>query len=264
MTRQTVIRDKLAQMQMTVSEAAQLCGITPETMGVLHGGSQTLPSLAARVARGLGLTSEEARQIGHALDLKTWRRRADETARGGLDFDPLWYEHYNRHDADKYRPPAAYLAISPLAEWCGRHCTSVNEVLKTVQPDADKPLTVSRVNYDSNAEVRADIIRRVAEHTGMSEAQLSMPRLPNSLERADVGYVASIAHMEEAQKRSGKTNKQLGAALGCGRGAWQQVRNRVAHGSCIHAETARAVAKALGVDFYALWRPERITRGSVV
>lgn len=264
MTRQTVIRDKLAKMGLSVSEAAKLCGITPETMGVLDGGGQTLPSLAARVARGLGLTSEEARQIGHALDLKAWRKRADESARGGIDFDPLWYEHYNRQDADKYRPPAAYLAISPLAEWCGKHCTSVNEVLKTVQPDTDKPLTVSRVNYDSNAEVRADIIRRVAEHTGMSEAQLSMPRLPNSLERADVGYVASIAHMEEAQKRSGKTHKQLGAALGCGRGAWQQVRNRVAHGSCIHAETARAVARALGVDFYALWRPERITRGSVV
>lgn len=87
----TWLRIRLDELGMTTAEAAAVCGVSVATMGIVVGGSPTLPQLAIKIGKGLRLTREEVKPLGKPLDARLW-------GRDGLpkppkvDVDPEWYK----------------------------------------------------------------------------------------------------------------------------------------------------------------------------
>lgn len=89
------LAQELKDRGMTVRQAAMACGMDMATMTVLADGGKTLPQLALKVARGLGLKREQARQIGQALDATRWPKKQRDgmglAVPQKIDIDKEWW-----------------------------------------------------------------------------------------------------------------------------------------------------------------------------
>ena len=66
------LKNEMAQRGMSLTEACRRCDMDKATMEILLAGGETLPRLALKVGRGLGLTREQTETIGQPLQSASW------------------------------------------------------------------------------------------------------------------------------------------------------------------------------------------------
>lgn len=91
MVRDNGMKTRLEELGITAQQAASICDISGTTMEIVVSGYPTLPQIAIKIAKGLGLTREEAKPLGQALDAKKWGRDGLPKA-NPVDADPEWYK----------------------------------------------------------------------------------------------------------------------------------------------------------------------------
>ena len=66
------LKGELEKRGMTVEDACKACGMGMKTMDILVNGGVTMPTLALKVGRGLGLKQSQVKQLGKPLDRRNW------------------------------------------------------------------------------------------------------------------------------------------------------------------------------------------------
>lgn len=261
---QTIIAEKLKEKGLTVQEAAKLCGVTGQTMSVLNDGWKTLPSLAIKVARGLGLKPEEAREIGHVLNRRTWERLENRKLRD-MDFRENWWEKihtnepeekvdtfYSRKEATRKQRKDAGIFINVLAvsEWAAGRMTNCNELVKTVTG-----FDLCVLNGGQPMRARQEAIEKLAAFMHMSVEEITLSHKPQGRDAMDVSYLGKLDAIEEAvgnlDVSHGVASRRAGEPATFIDSTWE----RAGRMTLFTPQVARRFARALGVDFFEIFQP---------
>lgn len=256
----TIIRDRLEAMRMSTSQAAKMCGISGETMSVLEAGYRTLPSLALRVAAGLGLTAEETEQIGQALDKKRWERNVEAKATG-IDFDPLWAQKQAPASKPEQKPKrkrwdraqVPHLNIRAVSEWAAGRMTNANEVCRAATGFNTCEVTGTRLR---DGDKRQELINQVAAAMGLEPEEITITgRVPTARENRDVMYWLRLEDLIDVVEATGKTTARLCREAGESPNFLSTVVGRARKGEAFLPETCRRVAKVMQMGYYELFEP---------
>lgn len=257
---QNVVRDKMETMGLTTREAAQRCDISAATMSVLEAGYRTLPSLALKVAAGLGLTTDEAEQIGQALDKKRWQLNV-ETKATGIDFDPMWAQKQAPTSKQEQKPKrkrwdraqVPHLDIRAVSEWAAGRMTSANEICRAATGFNASEVTGTRLR-DGNK--RQELINQVAAAMGLEPEEITITgRVPTARENRDVMYWLRLEDLIDGVEATGKTTARLCRENGESPNFLSTVVGRARKGEAFLPETCRRVAKVMQMGYYELFEP---------
>ncbi len=266
MERQDIIRNKLEEKGLTVQQAAKLCGVTGATMTVLEDGWQTIPSLAIKVARGLELTQEEARKIGHVLSRSRWET-VENTKVRGLDFNPRWYtkldkvpeeeKQYNSFSGEmdakrktRQKKTHKYINILVVSEWAAGRMTNCTELVELVTGQK-----LYDINRESALKGRDDYIRKVADTVGMTFEEITLDHKPAGRDGMDVRYLGNVEKLLQAAKELDVSMEKASKRHGVSGTFASSVLDRSKMGTLFAPATARKMAEILEKDFYELFIP---------
>lgn len=261
---QTIITDKLKEKGLTVQEAAKLCGVTGQTMSVLNDGWKTLPSLAAKVARGLDLKPEEAREIGHVLNRRNWERLENRKFRD-VDFRENWWEKIHAHEPEekvdsfysrkeatrKQRKDAGiFINVLAVSEWAAGRMTNCNELVKTVTG-----FDLCVLNGGQPMRARQEAIEKLAAFMHMSVEEITLSHKPQGREAMDVSFLGKLDAIEEAMSNldvsHGAASRRAGEPATFIDSTWKRAEQM----TLFTPKVARRFARALGVDFFQIFQP---------
>lgn len=114
----TWMQKRLQEMELTTDQAAIQCGVSLATMQIVAGGSPTLPCLALKIGKGLGLTREEVKPLGKPLNANAWGKNGLPVP-NEIDVDPAWWKRLPKSCAKAAAPvkqPKGWLNILAVME----------------------------------------------------------------------------------------------------------------------------------------------------
>lgn len=239
----------LKERRLTTAKAAEICGISRATMEIVARGYPTLPCLALQIARGLGLTREEAKPLGKPLESKAWGKDGLPMPEP-IDMDPLWYNSLpvrgkrSRSVTELYSSYVDTRAVLERLIELDRDVESLGRVLKS---------TSLRSVNDRERETRIRYIKALAHDLDVSPEEISAISKPERMRI--IRFEMDVERLHQLMRRPGFRAHDLAAKMYRGKNGmsefWRQLK-RIESGEAITVEKAVRWADALGVELETL------------
>lgn len=255
------LREWLRDNGMDEDEAEARCariGLV-DVYRVLLSGSQTLPTLALKIGRVLGMNSEAVKPLGHPLNRRIWLADRKKDPNGlpnprPLDVDDHWYRQcdetwtaHNTLDMDALHRRVEETGMA----WLAFRDRYIKEI-RGAANRRNKEKTVRR-----HAQILAEALGCEVDELLGDQGDVPQAAAPQELPhpRAVAGTV-SVNMLEAVRHEKGLTRDQAGErwqALGykdserTGAQTWNTLLYRLADAPMIREATAERLEKTLGV-----------------
>ena len=259
------LRAWLREKGMSEAEAEARCariGLAPVFRALLAGG-QTLPTLALKIGRALGMDAESVRPLGHPLNARIWDPPDKKKDPSGLptpretDLDPHWYRKCGAYNVEHNALDKD--ALHRLVEEKGLDWLRFREVHKReialASSARSKERTVRR-----HAQALADALGCEVEELLRDAGDIPIAPDPGTGEpspgsiagEVSVNMLEAVRHekgmsLDEAGDRWAETDGTQREHKRHGRAAWNGLLYRLADAPRIREKEAQRLERALGV-----------------
>lgn len=236
--------DVLADRGLSIRAAAQLCEVSARLIEILVSGGVTLPSLAMQIGRCLGLTAEQVRPLGQALDRERFRKETGVVPLA-TDSDPEWWRRY-RPSRDTSAVEKVYLNAGRLME----HILRLDGDMRMLY-EITGGRTPAAINKGPR-ELRPQIIRGIEERLGLPPGALKTEKKPGHA--LELVFLPDREMIRKAMERQKVTPAVLDRTPPMYENEIYKILDAAKEGRAITIETMRKLATAMDVELCLLGR----------